>query len=427
MARAACVYNVENKEICYIKGEEEILYPASTAKMMTGLLALEFYTGSLETQITVTQEMLGDSNRSNINIGLMAGEVVTAEDLINAVIIGGAADAAYALAYSISGSTTAFVEKMNQRALELEMTSTFYSNPTGEHTARMVTSIGDVIKLSAAAYATNGFTDMAGTAEYDIPATNLTERQRAVRNRNYFISAYYDTRYRDGDVFGLNAGSTSEAGYCVVAVENDGEGKTFITAVMGAVDDDNENYGYTIAENLMIWVNDAYSFTTVLEATRIICEFPVILSDKKDKIPLLPEKKIDALLPSGVDVASEITVDYVLTEKNFAAPVTSGMVAGTVSAYYEGRLLGTVNLVSKSTVERSNIKYFFRQLLGLLTKPLFYLVILLIFVGYRIYKYISQKHKKERETELQKQKLRREYDENLRKKTGNGRGRKKDN
>ena len=116
-AKGIYLYNLENNKAVYSLNVEEQIYPTSTVKIMTGILAIENLSGRLDETITVTAEMLSEV-RGN-NIGLAAGEMVTIDSMIRALLVNGANDAAYVLAYTISGSAQEFVTQMNTKAKEL--------------------------------------------------------------------------------------------------------------------------------------------------------------------------------------------------------------------------------------------------------------------------------------------------------------------
>ena len=119
----AYLYNFENDEVLYSVGADERVYPTSTVKLMTGIVAIEELGDDLSRQVTITAEML--SKVVGNNVGLLAGEVVTVEQLLYAMLVNSANDAAMVLAYAACGSVEAFVERMNEKANTLGAYDTY--------------------------------------------------------------------------------------------------------------------------------------------------------------------------------------------------------------------------------------------------------------------------------------------------------------
>ena len=107
----AIVYNIENDRYIYELGADKIIPPASTVKLMTAIVAVEALGGDLDREVTVKAEAIVGVTGSNI--ALKRGEVLTVEQLLYALICGGANDAANVLAVEVAGSVEAFVALMN--------------------------------------------------------------------------------------------------------------------------------------------------------------------------------------------------------------------------------------------------------------------------------------------------------------------------
>ena len=149
-AKGIYLYNLENNKAVFTQNAEEQVYPTSTVKIMTGILAIENLSERLDENITVTSSML--SAVSGNNIGLAAGEIVTIDSMIRALLVNGANDAAYVLAHTVSGSTEEFVTLMNTKAKELGAHHTHYTNPTGMHDENMYTTAEDTAQIAKYAY-----------------------------------------------------------------------------------------------------------------------------------------------------------------------------------------------------------------------------------------------------------------------------------
>ena len=214
-AKGIYLYNLENNKAVFTQNAEEQVYPTSTVKIMTGILAIENLSERLDENITVTSSML--SAVSGNNIGLAAGEIVTIDSMIRALLVNGANDAAYVLAHTVSGSTEEFVTLMNTKAKELGAHHTHYTNPTGMHDENMYTTAEDTAQIAKYAYGLDLFMEATSSVRYSMPATN-TSAARTLHNRNCLLSVYYDKNYYNDQARGMNAGSTPQGGHCVVCL-----------------------------------------------------------------------------------------------------------------------------------------------------------------------------------------------------------------
>lgn len=357
-AKAVYLYNVELGRVMAEKNPKESIYPASTVKIMTGLVAIEELGSRISQNVTVTEEML--KGVSGNNIKLKAGETVNLTDMLYATLCGGANDSAAVLAYASCGSMEAFVSEMNEKAKLLGAIDTNYTNVSGMHDPLMVTTAYDTFLVSKAASENGLFTEITSQSKYVMPATNLSE-ERNIYNKNYLISRYSETKYYNKYAKGLNSGSTSQGGYCLAAcTENDGQ--TYICVVMGADEYEGNISSYTVANALLDWAYGSYGYVTVLSTDRLVCEIPVTLSEDVDYVTLRPANNLSVFMPLSVDTEKELVYTHKLTSSSLEAPVEEGQVAGFISVEYNGELLGNVDLVTMNRVGRSEFLYTLKHL-----------------------------------------------------------------
>lgn len=352
-AKGIYLYNLENNKAVFTQNAEEQVYPTSTVKIMTGILAIENLSERLDENITVTSSML--SAVSGNNIGLAAGEIVTIDSMIRALLVNGANDAAYVLAHTVSGSTEEFVTLMNTKAKELGAHHTHYTNPTGMHDENMYTTAEDTAQIAKYAYGLDLFMEATSSVRYAMPATN-TSAARTLHNRNCLLSVYYDKNYYNDQARGMNAGSTPQGGHCVVTAATDGE-LTYIAVVMGAETINGQIYSYINITNLLKWAFDSFTYTQVLSPEQIVCEIPVTLSTAVDYVTLVSTDTLRVYLPADVNVEEEIEISYSTNSKELQAPVYEGQVVGSVTAIYQGNILGTSQLVATTDVTRNDLLY----------------------------------------------------------------------
>ncbi len=351
----SCVYlyNITNDVVMYSKNTELSVYPASTVKIMSAVIAIEQWTENWDEQITVTAEMLKDISGNNIN--LRRDEVVTFRDMINGVVVGGANDCCSVLAYAVCGSIENFVGLMNQKAYELGMYDTVYTNVTGMHDPKMRTTLSDTVKLSKYALVQYKYYDVASQYRYIMPATNKSG-VRNIYTKNSFMTSYYGDKYYSSDINGINAGATEEAGYCAV-VTAEHEGTSYLAIAMGAGYDDEDIYSFVTIRSMLDWAYKNFGYITIARDSDIIKEVPVNMAAGTDKVALYPKSTVEVFMQTGIDVQNEIRKTVVLNSDELDAPLNKGDAVGFLTLSYNDRILGKVELIVRNDVPRSEALY----------------------------------------------------------------------
>ena len=380
-SEACLIYNIETDKILFEKAIDKPVYPTATVKIMTGLLALEYYQDDLDVLVPVTDEAIsGVYGTTSIN--LVAGEEISARNLLYALLVLGANDAACVLAYNIGGNLTAFVNMMNERAQKIGCKNTVFTNCTGIHDDNMVTTARDMLKIAQYAYNNSNFMAMSSMDSYTIPATNK-RYERILYNRNYIVSTQYYTKYYNSLAKGMCSGNTKEGGYCLVTTIRK-SGCTYIIICMHSYFNEEENYVYSYndCKVLIDWAYNNYDFVSVIDTTTMVCELPVTLSTEVDYVTLLPEQPVEMFLPRDVDVSTAVTLRWFLLSDSIEAPIKEGQIAGVLAVQYEDKLYATVDLVTKGNISRSEFLYFLSVIRNVVTsRPFFLCCIAALLIG----------------------------------------------
>ena len=351
-ANAVYLYQIENDRVLISQNTDRPIFPASTVKIMTGLLAVEALQGRYAETVTVTQEMVNAA--SGFRMYLNPGENVTVEQMLYAGLCAGYNDACMVLACLVAGSVDAFVAQMNVRAAELGMTSTVYTNPTGMHHDRMMTTADDLAKLALVAMENEAYMEIVSTVKYTMAANGLAP-SRTFYNRNFLLARNVTARYYHGAATGMNAGTTTEGGYCIVATAEE-EGLRYLCIVMGADEDSAEMggtvYSYQIANDLLDFALYSHGMVKILAKDTVISRAEVSLSDRQGDVALVPREDVSAYLPTDLG-EDELEYRVMLTEEPLKAPLSVGDTVGFVTVTHRGSLIATVELCVAEDVEQS--------------------------------------------------------------------------
>ena len=221
----ACVLmDADTGTVLFAKNPQDTLYPASTTKIMTLLLALD--TCDLAALVTVPA-CADDVPKDSSRVPIHEGEQMTWRDLLHGLILKSGNDAANAAAYLTSGSVEAFVDLMNQKAALLGMKHTHFSNPHGYHDPQHYSTALDLARIASEGLSNPDFVDIVSCTQYTMSATSL--RWQLKLETPYAILKPDADEYYEG-AFGIKTGYTSAAGRCYVGGATR-DGHTLLCAV----------------------------------------------------------------------------------------------------------------------------------------------------------------------------------------------------
>lgn len=258
IGEAAVTMDLETGEIIYSKNADIKLSPASTTKLMTSLLFAE--NKSKSDLISFTKDALKVTETALNNfVNIKAGDTITADDVMKAVMIYSANDTAYLMAESVSGSVDAFVKKMNEKAKELGLQNTSFTNPSGleidplnpSNTQYNQTTAFDLAIIAREAFKNDWIRETMALKTGQIPI-NISGETILIESRNKLLGT-------NGNIGG-KTGTEEQAGHCFVGFY-ERDGRDLITVVLKSdygvdglnVFKDTEaiaNYGYTAEKSL---------------------------------------------------------------------------------------------------------------------------------------------------------------------------------
>lgn len=330
-AKAAVLIDASDDSILYSKNADSRLPMASTTKIMTALIALEY--GNLDRSYIIPDAAVGIEGSS---IYLVRGEKMTLRELIYALMLESANDAAQAIAIIIAGSVDAFADIMNRRAEELGLKNTHFTNPHGLDHEDHYTTAYDLARLASFALKNEAFREIVSTNKKTVPF-NHGEGTRVLVNHNKMLRTY------DGAI-GVKTGFTKRCGRCLVSAAQR-DGLTLVAVTLNAPDDWRDHTA------MLDWGFDNFVRVSLADAETFKMPLP-ICGAKDPQVICTNTQAITVTLPRG-----HATISCVVEAPRFLfAPIGQGDAVGKLMYYCDGRIIGESVLCTTAAVSPQNIK-----------------------------------------------------------------------
>jgi D-alanyl-D-alanine carboxypeptidase (penicillin-binding protein 5/6) len=378
-AEGIYLYNLDTDTPIAQKNMDEPMYPASLTKIMTCILALEG-TANLDTETltypTYVQDYLYryqyvDGNGAISLGGLMAGEELSMRQLLYALMLPSANEAAMIIADHMGGSQEEFAEMMTAKAREIGAASTTFVNANGLFHPEHVTTPADMAKIAMYAMDVPGFMEIVTTTSYDSGPTNLhpdgipwdtTVKMQVANHESYYPG-----------LAGIKTGSVPEAGDCLVSTCTR-DGVTYLLVVMGADSLDEEGAplpargAFTATKQLYDWVFTDFRRKTLVDQGEHRSEIKVNLSMDTDYVTLMTGGRLTHLVQASVDV-SDVTLEPDFGKDaqgnpitSIVAPVEKGQQIGELRVVLAGEEIGRVPLLAAESVAASPVLLLWERL-----------------------------------------------------------------
>ncbi len=315
-------------QILYAKNEHARMYPASTTKILTALVALE--KGKLSDPVRIDQE---PTKAEGSSIWLQEGEDITLEELVWALLLNSANDAAVAIAKHIGGSVEGFAKMMNEKARALGAVDSNFVNPNGLPDPDHYTTAHDLALISKAAMENPKFREIAGSKVKEINRTPADALTRLI-NHNKLL-------WRLEGANGIKTGYTVQAQQCLVGSAKRGD-QEFIAVVLGSV-------GKNIWEDVTKLLEFGFTnFQTIklVEANRFVKAVPV--ENAEIPVQAVTARSLAHTVSRGGASRPQSRVELA---KTLRAPVVKGTIVGKLIYTMEGQDVGQVELLAANNVE----------------------------------------------------------------------------
>lgn len=362
--------------ILYAKDAQEVVFPASTTKIMTAILTLE--NCELTDIATVSHDAIFSVPASYSHASLKEGEELTIEQLLNVLLIPSANDAANVLAEHISGSVDDFAVLMNEKAKEIGCLNTHFVNPNGVHNEEHTTTAYDLALMGRYAMQNSTFRSIVKKTRYTLPATNKYDKTDRIFNTTNDLLRENNSTAKDNYYYeyatGIKTGYTTDAGSCIVASAKKDNMEVIAVVLGGGTTKDGLSERNLDCIALFDYAFESYSMQTVQEKNNVLEEITVrgATSDTR-KLNVLVKDDIAILLSSEENTQNlEPEITY---RDNLKAPLSANEVIGKITYQVGDEIYSSDLLAETSVIASGFLPILLRILLILVTLYLLYILL----------------------------------------------------
>ena len=365
-AQAAVLLDADSGRVLYGKNEKEVLPMASTTKIMTCILALEY--GNPDEMVEVSSYA---ASMPKVKLYVKQGERYRLGDLLYSLMLESHNDSAAVIAEAVGGSVEGFARMMNQKARDIGCFDSYFITPNGldatvnESGKIHSTTATDLARIMAYCVtespAKESFLQITQTPSYQF-SDESGRRSFQCNNHNAFLNMM-------SEAISGKTGFTNNAGYCYVgAVES--EGRVFTVALLACGWPNNKSYKWSDMKKLVTYGMEQYHYRDIYEAQ----SFPDILVE--DGIPGKEERSPYGIARVSVELeGAEETMPYLLCERDevevktqvvqkLEAPVEEKEQVGKVSYYLNGNLIREYSVLTTGSVGKITFPFLCQYVIG---------------------------------------------------------------
>lgn len=369
-AQSVYIVNTDTNIVIYEKDADLVVSAGGLTKLMTAALILTQYQDVLDTTMVTMPSATSNYVYDTTSADIRAGETVTLRQMLYAMLVSNANDAAQGTAYVLSeNDLTGWVAQMNSLSVQIGTTNSVWTDACGIDDGN-VTTAKDIYLINRYLMGFDAYVEIMGTYTYEMPANTSHTISYYLNNHNKMISAtygglFYRSAVQGGmcDVLGYSGEETGTQSCVSWSAAN---AETYIYAVMGSPDSA-DTYGYSTRRpaqyettQLVDWVTSSFSIQSALDPDEALCEISVKYSADLEYLKLYPDDAILTILPAASDASVTQKIynlpDYV------TAPIAQGDVVGTVTLVLAGEEIGTANLIAGQSIARNDLLYNFTKL-----------------------------------------------------------------
>jgi len=344
-SEAAVIMDYDTGKILWEKNYNKKLYPASTTKMLTAIVAIENIK-DLNEIFTISKNAAG---RNNSFFTFKKGDKISLLDLLKAALISSHNNATIALAEYVSGNENDFVKLMNAKASEIGAYDTFYQNTNGldSNFPDHKTTAKDLAVIASYCMKNDLFSKIVSTKEDFI---TINDKKVEISNTNVLLFFDY--------IKGIKTGFTDNAGYCIV-LYSDWNGLNLISVVL------NSTQGQREADVLKLinWANDNYKHIKIIDSAKVYKTVKISTNSEVSTminnifIDLYPQSDFTTLLKISDKVIFKDNINNI--NKDIKLPIQKNQNLGSLVINVNNKEVSEIKLVSRDSVE---VPYIYQNL-----------------------------------------------------------------
>lgn len=421
--------NLDTNTVIVSKNADKKLYPLSTTKIMTVLLALENVTdfnAKVEVPYVCFDEFHeGNPNYSDVSNAEIAPlqDNLTYWDCLYAVMLPSGCEASNIIAYNVGGSLENFTAMMNETAQKIGCKNTHFENAHGLYSENHYTTAYDMYLITRYALDNykEGFMRICSASQYDMPANQYHQNGYTINNTNqlmvqsspYYcegvkgiktgsIDKYYHKKDGSWDLSEYTLGSRA----LVSTAERNGYSYLLVTLGAPYYNEDgtitDTNLSFIDHQNLYNWVFDEFEFTQIIAKNEEIMQAKVEKGENVDTVGLVATESFSTLLPKSTGASA---VQRVLpTVEPLVAPVEAKKQVAEMELRLNGETIATIPLVTNRSIAIDPKVYYQEKISEFLHNPLVIAgiaIVIILIVGLTAASIISRNHRK-KAAELQR-------------------------
>jgi D-alanyl-D-alanine carboxypeptidase (penicillin-binding protein 5/6) len=334
VATSALIMDYNTGEVYWEKNPDIPMYPASTTKMMSAIIAIENIKDFNE-KIKISKNASG-SNHSIITF--RKGDEISLIDLLKAALLASTNNAAVALGEYVAGDNEKFVDMMNKKAKDIGALNTNFENTNGLDSdfPQHKTTATDLAKIASYCLKNELFKEIVSTKEAVI---HINKKELNIVNTNTLLDKDF--------IKGIKTGYTENAGFCLVTYSQKNN-MELITVVLNS-----SSYGKNYdTMRLVNWVYDNFSIKKIVDAKNVAAHAVVKDNQSKADFNLYPEQDLEQMVNKAED---NIFFNYIVND-DITFPVESGKTYGKMAVYINGTSVKEINLISKENINAPLVK-----------------------------------------------------------------------
>jgi len=336
-ALGAVIMDLETGRVLWGKNEHEPMSMASTTKIMTALLTLEL--ADLNDTVTVSARAAA---APEVNINLRTGEKLKLEDLLYALMLQSANDAAVAIAEHVSGSVAEFCRQMTLRALELGARDTVFETPNGLDAGQHHSTAYDLAMITRTALQNSEFVRITNTLE----ATFSSDKRRYhMINRNRLLREYNGAN-------GVKTGFTGKAGHCFVGAAKRGDMQLISVVLASGWGNKGKQQKWIDTKRLLDYGFADFNYYEIIPG-RVVATTVAVERSKTPELALYYEEGLRLPLTEAERMSLRVSIE---APESIMPPVEAGDAIGVAHVYLGQNLYADINLVTVKGATRHDFE-----------------------------------------------------------------------